>query len=177
MSDRIDFAGKVAIVTGAGRGIGSEYALELGRRGARVVVNDVGVGLDGEGPDKGPAETLAARIRDAGGEAIGDTSNIVHKKQAKALVARAVEAWGRVDILINNAGILRDRTFIKKDLADFQAVVDVHLWGTVNVTHAAWPIMFEQRYGRVLITTSISGTLGSFGQADYGAAKAGVFGP
>jgi NAD(P)-dependent dehydrogenase (short-subunit alcohol dehydrogenase family) len=170
------FAGKVAIITGAGRGLGAAYARELARRGASVVVNDPGGAPDGQGADAAPAQQVVDAIHAEGGTAIAHGADIVDRAQANDLVAAAREAFGAVHILINNAGIVRDRTFAKKDLDDFRAVVDVHLWGTFNVSRAVWPIMIEQGYGRILVTSSISGTLGSFGQADYAAAKTGVLG-
>ncbi len=170
------FAGRVAVVTGAGRGLGAAYARALARRGASVVVNDPGVAPDGRGVDMTPAQQVVDTILAQGGKAVAHGADIVDRAQAAALIAAARDAFGRVDILINNAGIVRDRTFAKKDLDDFRAVVDVHLWGTVNVTRAVWPLMIDQGYGRILMTSSISGTLGSFGQADYGAAKTGVLG-
>ena len=171
----IRFDGKVAIVTGAGRGLGRDYALQLARRGARVLVNDPGAGMDGTGSEK-VADEVAAEIRAAGGEAIANRGSVADRDDVKAMVAAAVNAWGTVDILINNAGILRDRSFVKKDLDDFRAVLDVHLWGTVLATHAVWPIMYEKRFGRIVVTTSGSGVLGNFGQADYAAAKMAVVG-
>lgn len=176
MSQRIDFTNKVAVITGAGRGLGAAYALELARRGARVVVNDAGVASDGRGADAGPAQHVVNQITAAGGEAIASTADIVDRAQAQSMIDAARARWGAVHILINNAGIVRDRTFSKKELDDFKAVLDVHFWGTVNCTHAAWSGMLEQGYGRVLMTTSISGTLGSFGQSDYGSAKTGALG-
>lgn len=172
----IRFDGKVAVITGAGRGLGRAYALELGRRGARVVVNDPGVAQDGRGEDSTPAEAVVAEITAAGGEAIANLGNITDRDQAAALIGSAGDRWGRIDILINNAGIIRDRSFAKKTLDDFDAVLAVHLAGTVNCTHAAWPLMIDQGYGRILMTSSISGTLGSFGQSDYAMAKTGVLG-
>ena len=171
----IRFDGKVAIVTGAGRGLGRDYALQLGERGARVLVNDPGVGMDGSGSGN-VADEVAAEIRAAGGEAIANRGSVADHDDVKAMVAEAADAWGTVHILINNAGILRDRSFVKKDLGDFRAVLDVHLWGTVLATHAVWPIMYGNRFGRIVVTTSGSGLLGNFGQADYAAAKMAVVG-
>lgn len=176
MTPSIRFDGRVAIVTGAGRGLGRAYALELARRGAKVVVNDPGVRGDGVGADAAPADAVVDDIRAFGGTAIANYADISDAAQASSLVAAALDAFGEVHIVINNAGITRDRTFLKKDLADFHAVINVHVFGTVNVTHAAWPHMIKQNYGRVLMTTSISGTLGSFGQSDYSLAKAGMLG-
>jgi NAD(P)-dependent dehydrogenase (short-subunit alcohol dehydrogenase family) len=172
----IRFDDRVAIVTGAGRGLGKAYALELGRRGAKVVVNDVGASTEGSGVDNGPADLVAREIISQGGSAIAHYGDITDIDQAKDMVNVAIAHFGGVHILINNAGITRDRMFVKKDLADFRKVIDVHLFGTVNVTHAVWPHFLAQNYGRILVTTSISGTLGSFGQADYSLAKAGMLG-
>ncbi|BBE33280.1 SDR family NAD(P)-dependent oxidoreductase [Sphingosinicella microcystinivorans] len=176
MTDRIDFTGRTAIVTGAGRGLGRAYALELGRRGANVVVNDPGVASDGRGSDASPAEQVAGEIRAAGGRAVADMSDITDRAQAASIVDHAIAEYGRLDIVLNNAGIIRDRTFVKKELDDFEAVFAVHFFGSVYVTRAAWPHLMEQNYGRVLFTTSVSGTLGSFGQADYGSAKTALLG-
>lgn len=173
---RIDFTGKTAIVTGAGRGLGRAYALELARRGANVVVNDPGVAMDGSLDSAGAAAAVVAEIVAKGGNGLADQNSVATEEGAYALVDGARSRFGGPHIVINNAGILRDRTFRKKDMADFRAVLGVHLWGTVYVTRAAWPHLMEQRYGRVLVTTSGSGLLGNFGQADYGAAKMGVLG-
>ncbi|PWC47057.1 SDR family NAD(P)-dependent oxidoreductase [Azospirillum sp. TSA6c] len=173
--DGIRFDGRVAIVTGAGNGLGRGYALELAARGARVVVNDLGGGRDGRG-DSDAAETVVAEIRSRGGEAIADGANVTDPAQVAAMVERTLGLWGRIDVLINNAGILRDKSFAKMELEDFRSVVDVHLMGAANVTHAVWPIMRAQGYGRVLMTTSTSGVYGNFGQSNYGAAKAGLVG-
>lgn len=173
--DGIRFDGRVAIVTGAGNGLGRGYALELAARGARVVVNDLGGGRDGRGASDA-AETVVAEIRSRGGEAIADGANVTDPAQVAAMVERTLGLWGRIDVLINNAGILRDKSFAKMELEDFRSVVDVHLMGAANVTHAVWPIMRAQGYGRVLMTTSTSGVYGNFGQSNYGAAKAGLVG-
>ncbi|MEQ3551738.1 SDR family NAD(P)-dependent oxidoreductase [Pseudonocardia nematodicida] len=172
----IDFTGRVAIVSGAGGGLGRAHALALAERGAAVVVNDVGGGVRGTGADTGPAERVAREIVDAGGDAIADTADVTSREAVDAMVAAAVERWGRVDIVINNAGILRDRTFAKLDVADFRTVLEVHLMGSVNVTQAAWGHMAAQGYGRVLMTTSVSGIYGNFGQSNYGAAKSALVG-
>lgn len=171
----ISFAGQVAIVTGAGNGLGRAYALELARRGARVVVNDLGGARDGTGHSDA-ALAVVEEIRAAGGEAMADGGDVSDYAQMEAMVARAKEEWGGVHILINNAGILRDRTFAKMEPADFERVVRVHLIGSAFATKAVWETMREQGYGRVLMTTSASGLGGNFGQANYGAAKAGVVG-
>ncbi len=172
----IRFDGKVAIVTGAGNGLGRAHALELARRGAKVVVNDFGGARDGTGGSLSPAETVVGEIRAMKGEAFADGANVTDAQQCRDMVAEAVRKWGRVDILINNAGILRDRSFVKMSDADWNAVVDVHLNGSANCTRAVWPHMREHNYGRIVMTTSTSGLYGNFGQANYGAAKMGVVG-
>jgi NAD(P)-dependent dehydrogenase (short-subunit alcohol dehydrogenase family) len=172
----IDFTGKVAIVTGAGGGLGRTHALELAKRGAKVVVNDLGGAMDGSGGSSAAADKVVAEIKAAGGQAIANGSSVTDKKGVDNLVKQTVEAFGRIDILINNAGILRDKSFKKMELEDFQLVVDVHLMGSVYCTKAVWPIMNEQGYGRIVMTTSPSGLFGNFGQANYGAAKLGVVG-
>ncbi|SFF83809.1 NAD(P)-dependent dehydrogenase, short-chain alcohol dehydrogenase family [Novosphingobium sp. CF614] len=171
----ISFAGQVAIVTGAGNGLGRAYALELARRGAKVVVNDLGAARDGTGHSDA-ACAVVEEIRAGGGQAMADGGDVSDHMQMEAMVARALEAWGGVHVLINNAGILRDRTFAKMDPADFELVLRVHLLGTAFATKAVWNTMREQNYGRVLMTTSSTGLGGNFGQANYGAAKAGVLG-
>ena len=167
----ISFEGQVAIVTGAGGGLGRSHALELARRGAKVVVNDLGGAMDGTGGSSEAAEKVVSEIKESGGEAISNGGSVSDRNGAKSMVDDAMEAWGRVDMLINNAGILRDKSFSKIDLDDFQVVVDVHLMGAVYCTHAVWPIMREQNYGRILMTTSPTGLYGNFGQTNYGAAK------
>jgi NAD(P)-dependent dehydrogenase (short-subunit alcohol dehydrogenase family) len=171
----VDFSGKVAIVTGAGGGLGKAYALELARRGARVVVNDLGGERDGTGHSDA-ARAVVAEIKAMGGEAMANGGSVADYAQMQAMVAEVSDRWGGVHILINNAGILRDRTFAKMDPADFELVVRVHLLGTAYATHAVWPVMREQGYGRVLMTSSSSGLGGNFGQANYAAAKAGIVG-
>ena len=167
----ISFEGQVAVVTGAGGGLGRSHALELARRGAKVVVNDLGGAMDGTGGSSEAAEKVVSEIKESGGEAISNGGSVSDRNGAKSMVDDAMEAWGRVDILINNAGILRDKSFSKIDLDDFQVVVDVHLMGAVYCTNAVWPIMREQNYGRILMTTSPTGLYGNFGQTNYGAAK------
>jgi NAD(P)-dependent dehydrogenase (short-subunit alcohol dehydrogenase family) len=174
MAVRLD--GRVALVTGAGGGLGRQHALTLAGLGAKVVVNDVGVTVHGESGDSAPADRVVAEIEAAGGEAVAHHASIAEADGARSLVQLAVERFGTVDVLVNNAGILRDKTFAKMTLEDFQAVLAVHLMGTVYCTHAAWPLMLEQGYGRVVVTTSGSATNGNFGQSNYAAAKLGVVG-
>ena len=172
----IRFDGRVAIVTGAGAGLGRSHAVELAKLGAKVVVNDLGASVDGSGQSDSAAQQVVDEITAAGGEAMAHGADVSNAEQVADMVARAKDKWGRIDILINNAGILRDKTFSKMDLSDFRKVVDVHLMGTATVTHACWPIMREQRYGRIVLTSSSSGLYGNFGQSNYGAAKAAMMG-
>ncbi len=172
----ITFDDRVAIVTGAGGGLGRTHALALAERGCRVVVNDLGGDVTGEGGSVGPAQAVVDEIEAAGGEALADGASVTDPEAMAAMVAKAVERWGRVDILVNNAGILRDRSFSNMTLADFDAVIDVHLRGTFIATKAVWDLMKEQAYGRIVVTSSSSGLYGNFGQANYGAAKLGVVG-
>ncbi|MBO1042369.1 SDR family NAD(P)-dependent oxidoreductase [Brucella pituitosa] len=172
----ISFENRVAIVTGAGGGLGRAYALELAARGANVVVNDFGGSRDGTGGASEAAEKVAAEIRAKGGVAIADAGNVTKFDDMQALAKRTFEEFGRIDILINNAGILRDKSFAKMEMADFRAVVDVHLIGSANASRAVWDVMKGQNYGRILMTTSTSGVYGNFGQSNYGAAKAGLVG-
>lgn len=169
----MDFNGEVAIVTGAGGGLGRSHAMALAGRGARVVVNDIRVPTGGE---ESPAANVVQEIEDAGGIAIADHSDVTDADAVQLMVDEVLADWGRIDILINNAGILRDKTFAKMSPDEFQAVLDVHLLGSVNCTQAVWAHMKERRYGRVLMTTSASGIYGNFGQANYAAAKAGLVG-
>ena len=171
----ISFEGRVAIVTGAGGGLGRAYALELARRGAKVVVNDLGAARDGSGASNA-AQKVVEEIEAAGGTAFADGSNVTDLVQVEEMVARAKESWGTVHILINNAGILRDKTFARMSMEDFRLVVDVHLIGSANCTKTVWETMREQNYGRVLMTSSSTGLYGNFGQANYGAAKLGLLG-
>lgn len=172
----IRFDGKVAIVTGAGGGLGRSHALELARRGAKVVVNDLGGSRDGQGGSSDAANAVVEEIKALGGEAIANGSSVTDDAGVDHMVKQTMDAFGRIDILINNAGILRDKSFTKMDFGDFQLVVDVHLFGTVKPTKAVWPIMREQKYGRIIVTSSSSGLYGNFGQTNYGAAKLGVVG-
>ena len=172
----ISFEGRVAIVTGAGNGLGRAHALGLAARGAKVVVNDLGTARDGNGGSSAAAEKVVEEIRAAGGQAIADGANVADFSQVQAMTAMVKREWGRVDILVNNAGILRDKSFAKMDLADFRTVIDVHLMGSVHCTRSVWDIMREQNYGRIVMTTSSSGLYGNFGQSNYGSAKAGVIG-
>ncbi|MDP3137036.1 MAG: SDR family NAD(P)-dependent oxidoreductase [Burkholderiaceae bacterium] len=172
----IDFKGRVAIVTGAGGGVGRQHALALAARGAKVLVNDLGGAVDGQGGALTAAHNVVEEIRRAGGEALANGASVTDFEAVQAMVAQALDAWGRVDVLVNNAGILRDKTFAKMDLADFRTVLDVHLMGAVHCTKAVWPIMTAQKYGRIVMTTSSSGLYGNFGQANYGAAKMALVG-
>jgi NAD(P)-dependent dehydrogenase (short-subunit alcohol dehydrogenase family) len=172
----ISFADQVAIVTGAGGGLGRCHALELARRGAKVVINDLGGTMDGSGGSSDAAEAVVAEIKAMGGEAIANGGSVSDRAGAQSMVDDAMNAWGRVDVLINNAGILRDKSFSKMTLDDFEIVVNVHLMGAAYCSHAVWPIMREQNYGRILMTTSPSGLYGNFGQTNYGAAKMGQVG-
>ena len=173
---KINFEGQVAIVTGAGGGLGKQHALELGRRGAKVVVNDLGGSVDGSGASASAAEQVSQEIRDNGGTAMSNDASVTDFEAVQAMVNETVAKWGRIDILVNNAGILRDKTFSKLELENWHAVIDVHLTGSLNATKCVWPIMVEQKYGRIVMTTSTSGLIGNFGQAKYGAAKLGLVG-
>ena len=173
----INFDGKVAIVTGAGGGLGRCHALDLAKRGAKVVVNDLGGNVDGS--DDGSlsaAEKVVEEIKAAGGEAMANGASVTDVAQVEEMVKQTMDAYGRIDILINNAGILRDKSFSKVTDEDFRMVLEVHLMGTVNCTKAVWEIMKEQNYGRIVVTSSSSGLYGNFGQTNYGAAKMGVVG-
>ena len=172
----IRFADQVVIVTGAGNGLGKSHALEFARRGARVVVNDLGGSRDGSGGSSEAAEKVVAEIEQAGGEAMANGANVAESDQVENMVGVALERWGRIDVLVNNAGILRDKTFGKMDIADFKLVLDVHLIGAVNCTKAVWETMRERQYGRIVMTSSSSGIYGNFGQSNYGAAKMGLVG-
>ena len=170
------FDGQVAIVTGAGGGLGREHALALAARGAKVVVNDLGGARDGSGGSATAAEAVVAEIEAAGGEAMANAASVTDFAAVQAMVDQVMAKWGRIDILVNNAGVLRDKSFAKMELDDFRFVVDVHLMGAVNCTKAVWEIMRAQNYGRIVMTTSSSGLYGNFGQANYGAAKMALVG-
>ena len=172
---RLDFTGRVAIVTGAGGGLGRAHALALGARGARVLVNDLGGGGAAGAPSPS-AQAVVDEIRAAGGQALANSASVTDVAAVAAMVAQVMAAWGRVDILVNNAGVLRDKSFSKMSLDDFRLVIEVHLMGAVHCTQAVWPIMQMQKYGRVVMTTSSSGLYGNFGQANYGAAKMALVG-
>ena len=170
-----EFQDKVAAVTGAGGGIGRSHAIEFAKRGAKVVVNDLGGSVDGTG-EGDAADAVVAEIRAFGGTAIANKASVADRAGAKTIIDDAIDNFGRIDILVNNAGILRDRTFKNMTLDEFDLVMQVHLTGTAYVTHAAWPHMYEQNYGRIVFTSSGSGIFGNFGQSNYGAAKMGMLG-
>ena len=170
------FDGRVAIVTGAGGGLGRAHALALAARGAKIVVNDLGGARDGTGGSRSAAEQVVTEIRAAGGIAIANDASVTDAVAVEAMVATAMAEWGRVDILVNNAGILRDKTFAKMEMSDFDRVISVHLRGSANCTKAVWNGMRDRNYGRIVFTSSASGIYGNFGQANYGAAKAAMVG-
>ena len=170
------FDGRVAVVTGAGGGLGRQHALALGARGAKVLVNDLGGTVNGGGGTPTAALAVVEEIRAAGGQAIASGASVTDPQAVEAMIAQAMQAWGRVDVLVNNAGILRDKSFSKMTLEDFRQVVDVHLMGAVHCTKAVWEIMRTQQYGRIVMTTSSSGLYGNFGQSNYGAAKMALVG-
>ena len=172
----LDYTGKVVIVTGAGGGLGRCHALEFARRGAKVVVNDLGGSVDGSGGSSEAADKVVEEIKAVGGEAMSNGSSVTDDAGVANMVSQTMDAYGRIDVLVNNAGVLRDKSFAKMEIADFDFVVDVHLFGTMKPTKAVWPIMKEQGYGRILVTSSSSGLYGNFGQSNYGAAKLGVVG-
>ena len=172
----IDLSGRVAVVTGAGGGLGREHALLLARRGAKVVVNDVGGSVGGTGASSAAADAVVAEIHAAGGQAIANASSVTDFVAVQAMIEQARVKWGKVDILVNNAGILRDKSFSKMSLEDFRNVIDVHLMGSVHCTKAVWEHMKAQAFGRIVMTTSSSGLYGNFGQANYGAAKLALVG-
>lgn len=172
----IQFDGKVAIVTGAGAGLGRQHALALAARGATVVVNDFGGNVDGTGGSSAAALAVVDEIQRAGGAAVANGANVANAAQVRVMVEDVITRFGRVDILINNAGILRDKSFSKMDAADFTAVLDVHVMGAVNCTKAVWEVMRTQQYGRIVMTTSAAGLYGNFGQANYATAKMALVG-
>lgn len=173
---KIDLSGRVAIVTGAGGGLGRAHALLLARRGARVVVNDLGSAPNGTGGSRSVAEAVVDEIHGLGGEAIPNSASVTDVAQVSAMVTETIDRWGQVDILVNNAGILRDKTFAKMTVEEFRQVVDVHLMGAVICAKAVWQPMRDRGYGRIVMTTSSSGLYGNFGQSNYGAAKMALVG-
>ena len=172
----LDFTDKVVIVTGAGGGLGKSHALDFARRGAKVVVNDLGGSVDGSAGTSEAAQGVVDEILAAGGTAIANGSSVTDDAGVANMISQTMDAFGRIDVLVNNAGVLRDKSFAKMEIDDFTFVVDVHLFGTLKPTKAVWPIMKEQGYGRIMVTSSSSGLYGNFGQANYGAAKMGVVG-
>lgn len=172
----IRFDDQVVIVTGAGAGLGRSHALAFAERGARVVVNDFGGARDGTGGSSAAAEAVVAEIEATGGQAMADGADVSDAAAVEAMVAATLAKWGRIDVMVANAGILRDKSFVKMEDVDFRKVLEVHLMGTVNCAKAVWPVMREQQYGRLVFTTSSSGMYGNFGQANYGAAKTGMLG-
>ena len=172
----VGFEGRVAIITGAGGGLGREHALLLASRGAQVVVNDLGGAVDGTGSSAGPAQKVVEEIEALGGAAVADGNSVATTEGAEAMVKTALDAFGRVDIVVNNAGILRDKSFKNMTPDLWEPVIAVHLTGAYNVTKAAWPHFIEQAYGRIVSTSSAAGIFGNFGQANYGAAKMGLVG-
>jgi NAD(P)-dependent dehydrogenase (short-subunit alcohol dehydrogenase family) len=174
MTLRLD--GRVAVVTGAGAGLGRQHALLLARQGAKVVVNDLGGSINGVGGDSSAADKVVGEIKAAGGQAVASYESVALQASAEKIIRTAVDTFDKIDILVNNAGILRDKSFGKSDMKDFAEVFQVHYWGTVFCTKAAWNLMSEQKYGRIVFTTSVAGTGGNFGQSNYGSAKAGMLG-
>ena len=172
----LDFTDKVVIVTGAGGGLGKSHALDFARRGAKVVVNDLGGSVDGSAGTSEAAQGVVDEILAAGGTAIANGSSVTDDAGVANMISQTMDAFGRIDVLVNNAGVLRDKSFAKMEIDDFTFVVDVHLFGTLKPTKAVWPIMKDQGYGRIMVTSSSSGLYGNFGQANYGAAKMGVVG-
>ncbi|HVV64249.1 MAG TPA: SDR family NAD(P)-dependent oxidoreductase [Rhizomicrobium sp.] len=172
----IRFDGKVVIVTGAGGGLGRAHALEFARRGAKVVINDLGGAVDGTGGNSAAAEAVVKEITGAGGTAIANGASVTDDAGVAHLVKQVMDAFGRIDVLIANAGILRDKSFSKMELKDFDAVMQVHVMGTVKPAKAMWEIMKTQQYGRIVVTTSSTGLYGNFGQTNYGTAKLGLVG-
>ncbi|HQY15441.1 MAG TPA: SDR family NAD(P)-dependent oxidoreductase, partial [Ilumatobacteraceae bacterium] len=173
-ADNMGYDGKVVIITGAGGGLGRQHALLLASRGALVVINDLGGAIDGSGSDKGAAEHVVDEIKAAGGEAVADTNSVATPEGGAAIVQTALDAYGKVDVVINNAGILRDKSFHNMTPDLLNPVLDVHLKGAFYVTQPAWVVMREQGYGRIISTSSAAGVFGNFGQTNYGAAKMGL---
>lgn len=174
--EKINFNGKVAVITGAGGGLGKAYALLLASRGAKVVVNDLGGSFDGSGSDATPAQQVVDEIKAAGGEAVANYDSVAEYESAQKIIQTALDSYGRIDILVNNAGILRDKSIIKMELEDYRKIMAVHLDGTFFCTKAAFPLMKEQNFGRIVSTASAAGLYGNFGQTNYGAAKMGIAG-
>ena len=176
MTEALGFDGKVAIITGAGGGLGRQHALLMASRGALVVVNDLGGAVDGTGSNKGAADKVVDEIKALGGEAVADTNSVATAEGGEAIVQSALDAFGTVDIVINNAGVLRDKAFHNMDESLVDPVFDVHLKGAFNVTGPAFRVMRDKGYGRIISTSSAAGIFGNFGQANYGAAKMGLVG-
>jgi len=176
LSEPITFDGRVAVITGAGGGLGKTYALELARRGARVVVNDLGGSVDGTGASVSAADVVVDEIRSAGGEAVPNYDSVSTEEGGAGIIGTAVDEFGGVDILVNNAGILRDKSFANMETAEIEAVLEVHLRGAFYVSQPAFRVMKDNGYGRLVFTSSNAGLFGNFGQANYGAAKAGLVG-
>ncbi|HVP83807.1 MAG TPA: SDR family NAD(P)-dependent oxidoreductase [Rhizomicrobium sp.] len=172
----IRYDGKVVIVTGAGGGLGRAHALEFAKRGAKVVINDLGGSVDGSGGSSDAAQKVVDEIKAGGGQAISNGASVTDDAGVAHLIDQTMKEWGRIDVIIANAGILRDKSFSKMEIKDFQLVVDVHLMGSVKPIKAAWQIMRDQQYGRIVVTTSSTGLYGNFGQTNYGAAKLGLVG-
>lgn len=170
------FDEQVVVITGAGQGLGRSHALRMAERGARVVVNDPGGAVDGSGTSDSPAQQVVDEIKEAGGEAVANFDSVATQAGARAVIDTATSTYGRVDVLVNNAGILRDKSFKKMTPEEYEAVINVHLYGTVWCSMAAWPVMQSQGYGRIINTASAAGLFGNFGQTNYGAAKAGIAG-
>ena len=172
----INFENKTVVVTGAGNGLGKAYALEFANRGANVVVNDIGGSVTGDGSENAPADVVVEEINSSGGSAVANYDSVATKQGGESIIETALSNFGSVDAVVNNAGILRDKSFAKVSDEDFRLVLEVHLMGSVNCCKAVWEIMKEQNYGRIVVTSSSSGLYGNFGQTNYGAAKLGCVG-